>query len=158
MADLENYIQKMQYSRNDKEEALQVLPILTELAFAAQKGVKALDGMIRYDAQENLGRFVNKAIQLYMEAKHADQIRKVLYNTIIYSNMTGAQLLQCVVVTETVVSLYEHEDTDFIFTFLIPSYFGLDYEDVVIGVYNSSKKKVLLKDSAQDKAGQLLKG
>lgn len=152
--DTEYFAQRLQCSRNDKEECLQVIPALAMVVFAAQGGVRALNDML--DNNRNWQRrstpFLNKSVQLYMDAKNAGQIRRVLYNTVLASNFSGPQFLQAVIVTEVMASLFEgEEDINFIFHFLVPSLFGIEYEAAAVEMYEKYKRSSLRANSNEER-------
>lgn len=151
--DTNYFAQRIQCSRNDKEEALRTVVELAEIAFASQGGIRALDEIVEQCRENHANRFLSKAIQLYMDAKDAEQIRQILHNTIIASNLIGPQFLQAVIITETMAALFEKENIDFIFTFLVPSFFGMDYENSAVEAYNVCKKRRLM-GLGQDEDGK----
>lgn len=144
MMDTSFFAQRLQCSRNDKEEALKTVAELVDIAYLSQGGVKALDEKASALKASPAGRFLGKALQLYMEAKNASQIRRVLYNLIASSNWTGGLFLQGVVITEALAALLEKEDMDFVFTFLVPSFFGIDYEARAADIYYNFKQQRLV--------------
>ncbi len=144
MMDTGFFAQRLQCSRNDKEEALKVVTELVDIAYLSQGGVKALDEKASALKQTPAGRFLGKALQLYMEAKNGSQIRRVLYNLIVSSNWTGGLFLQGIVITEALAALLEKEDMDFVFTFLVPSFFGIDYEGRAADIYHDFKQQRLV--------------
>lgn len=152
--DTEYFAQRLQCSRNDKEECLQIIPALAMVVFAAQGGVRALNDML--DNSRNWQRrstpFLNKAVQLYMDAKNAGQIRRVLFNTVLASNFSGPLFLQAVIVTEVMAALFEgEEDINFIFHFLVPSLFGIEYENAAVEVYDNYKRSTLRPDGGKER-------
>lgn len=126
----EFFAQRIQCARNDKQECLRTIYLLAEVSYAFMNGgIRAVDSLISSNTVKYSEVFLNRALQLFIDAKNVDQIRTVLYNTIMASNFIGQQFLNGVIITEALASLFDHEDIDFIFTFLVPSYFGLDYEE-----------------------------
>lgn len=128
--DTEYFSQRIQCSRDDMHESLRTIFLLAEIGFTYLRGsIRAVDNLIKDNSVKYSELFLNRALQLFIDAKHVEQIRTVLYNTIITSNFFGKQFLNAVLITECLASLYEKEDMDYIFTFLIPSYFGMEYEE-----------------------------
>lgn len=126
----EFFSQRVQCGRHDKQECLHTIYLLAEVAYAFMDGsIRAVDSLISSNTVKYSEVFLNRALQLFIDAKNVDQIRTVLYNTIITSNFIGQQFLNAVIITEALAALFDHEDIDFIFTFLVPSYFGMDYEE-----------------------------
>ena len=134
--DAEYFSQRIQCSRDDKEECLYTVRLLLELAVAARaKGILALDQMMEEHPARYSSPFLRKAVQLIVDVGNADHIRKVLYNTIFASNYFGRKFLTSVVITETVLAIQRQEDLDYIFRSLIPSYFGMEFERNAVQVY-----------------------
>lgn len=126
----EYFSQRIQCSRNDKQECLRTIYLLAEVSYTFLKGsIRAVDSLISSNHVKYSEVFLNRALQLFIDAKNVDQIRTVLYNCIITSNFFGQQFLNAVIITEALAALYDREDVDYIFNFLIPSFFGMDYEE-----------------------------
>lgn len=124
--DTEYFAQRIQCSRNDKQECLQTIYIMAEFAFTTHGGgIHAMDDFLAKSRTHNAGAFLMNAIQIYMDTKNVNQLRTVLYNSIICSNLSGPQFLNAVIITEVLAALREDEDIDFIFSFLIPSFLEL---------------------------------
>ncbi|MCH4239421.1 MAG: hypothetical protein LKF71_04050, partial [Oscillospiraceae bacterium] len=144
--DTEYFAQRIQCSRNDKQECLQTIYIMVELAFTTHGGgIHAMDEFLSKSRERNVGNFLMNAVQLYMDVKDVEQLRTVLYNSIICSNLSGPQFLNAVIITEVLAALLEEEDIDFIFSFLVPSFFGIDFENIARQAYQDYRRMVLLK-------------
>lgn len=149
--DTEYFAQRIQCSRDDKHECLRTVRLLAEVSFTARNGgVKALDDLIHGNPIQFGGAFLGKAVQLYMDARDAEQIRATLYVCIIASNFTGRQFLNAVIITEAMAALFENESIDYIFSFLLPSYFGIDYEQAAVQVFQEYRKFRLMSESANE--------
>lgn len=139
--DTEYFAQHIQCTREGKQECLITVRQLVELAFAAQQsGLLKMDEMIQ-DYARYPDPFLRKAVALAVEISNADQIRKVLFNFIITSkHLANHQFLSEVVITETICALSRGDDLDYVFTYLVPSYFGIEYEGMVVDVYRKYKQ------------------
>lgn len=134
--DAEYFSQRIQCSRDDKEECLYTVRLLLELAVTArEKGILALEGMMDANPARYSSPFLRKAVQLIVDVGNAEQVRKVLYNTIFSSNYFGRKFLTSIVITETVLAIQRQEDLDYVFRSLIPSYFGMEFERNAVEVY-----------------------
>ncbi|WOC31291.1 MULTISPECIES: hypothetical protein [Caproicibacterium] len=150
--DTEYFSQRIQCSRNDKQECLQTVYIMAEFAFVTHGGGnQAVDNFLVSKQVHKMGPFLENAIQLYMDAKSVDHLRTVLYNSIICSNlMSGPQFLSAVIITEVLASLLEKEDIDYIFTFLVPSFFGIDFENEARQAFQNYRRMSLLRRHSQE--------
>lgn len=144
--DTEYFAQRIQCTRDDKEDCLYTVRQLLELAFEArQNGILALEGMIS-DHIRYPDPFLQKAVQLTLEIANADKIRKVLYNLIISTKNAGNHhFLKNVLITEAMLAISRSEDLDYLFAHLLPSYFGLDYAPRVEEMYRSYKQSLVKK-------------
>lgn len=134
--DAEYFSQRIQCSRDDKEECLYTVRLLLELAVTArEKGILALEQMMDANPARYSSPFLRKAVQLIVDVGNAEQVRKVLYNTIFSSNYFGRKFLTSIVITETVLAIQRQEDLDYVFRSLIPSYFGMEFERNAVEVY-----------------------
>ena len=115
---------------------------LVELAYTAKE-----EGLLKMDSVvEDTVRFPNPllrlAAHLVAEVSGAERVRTVLYNYILAGGIQSPQkLLNGVIIAEGMVAIGEGEDLDYIFTYLIPSYFGIDYHETVQQVYQKYKKE-----------------
>ncbi len=142
--DTEYFAQHIQCTREGKQECLFTVRLLLELAFAARKnGLLKMEELIREDNRFS-DAFLRKAVSLVVEISSPELIRKVLYNYIFSSNYVSNQrFLNCVIITETILAISRSEDTDYIFTYLVPSYFGMEYENEALHVYENYKEQLL---------------
>ena len=141
--DTEYFAQQIQCTREGKQECLMVVRQLVELAFAAkQQGLLKMDDMVQ-DQARYPDPFLRKAVNMAVEISNADNIRKVLFNYIITSkHVANYQFLSEVIITETMCALSQEEDIDYIFTYLVPSYFGIEYSNMVVDVYYNFKQSM----------------
>lgn len=139
--DTEFYFQHIQCTREGKQECMATVRLLVELAFAAQEhGLLWMDKMIE-DRVHFPDEFLRKAVSLVIEISDESNIRTVLYNYLFTSNYTANQkFLNGLLITETMLAISQSEDLDYIFTYLVPSFFGFEYEDAVISIYRRYKR------------------
>lgn len=142
--DTEYLAQNLQCTREGKQECLMTVRLLAELAFAAKQfGMLKMDEMIQ-DEVRFPNAFLRKAVGLALDISDEDKIRKILYNYILSSkHIANYQFLSEIIITETVCALCASENLDYIFTCLIPSYFGIEYETMVVDVYRNYKQSLL---------------
>lgn len=96
---------------------------------------------------------LRQAAHLVAEVSGADRVRKVLYNYILAGGIQSPQkLLNGIIIAEGMVAIGEGEDLDYIFTYLIPSYFGIDYHETVHEIYLRYKKERFANRSAKDES------
>ena len=57
--------------------------------------------------------------------------------------MAHHQFLKQVLIAETILAIGRSEDLEYIFNYLVPSLFGIEYESMVIEVYRNYKKERL---------------
>lgn len=132
----------IQCTREAKQDCLFTVRQLVELAFAAKE-----EGLLKLDSlAEDTVRFpdplLRQAAHLVAEVSGEDRVRKVLYNYILAGGIQSPQkLLNGIIIAEGMVAIGEGEDLDYIFTYLIPSYFGMDYQKTVHDVYLQYKKE-----------------
>lgn len=135
------FLQRMQCTRTDKEDSLSLIEPLYLFFNAYRRGINDLDGLLKNEAWIELSPpILLKAGELFTIAKESAQLQQVLYNTIVASNYTGRQCFQAVVVTETVMAIFEQYTSDYIFTFLVPSFFSMALERQAVERYNALKK------------------
>lgn len=124
----------------DKQDLMDCILILMELATHARDyGLLDLDRRINSDPVRYGDPFLRKAINLVADISDPRQVRKVLYNYIVAGNFTGRHFLKGVVITETAISIMMQQDLDYIFSFLVPSYFGLEFDGVIQQLYKDFK-------------------
>lgn len=114
---------------------------LLELAFSAEeRGLLAMDEMVR-DQKQYPDAFLRKAVELTVEISDPDRICKVLYNLLITTKyIANYHFLKDVLITETMLAVSQSEDLDYIFTHLIPSYFGMEFEGRVTEEYKKFRQ------------------
>lgn len=139
----ESFAQRIQCSRDDKLDCLYIVRQLMELALVArEKGLVALDTMLdEYPDRYNFP-FLRKAVELIVDVGNVDHIRKVLYQYIFSSNFVGRKFLVSVVIAEAVIAIHEEEDLEYIFYFLIPSLFGMEFESSVTAIYHDYRNSL----------------
>ena len=117
-----------------------------------------VSGLLKMDSlAEDTVRFpdplLRQAAHLVAEVSGADRVRKVLYNYILAGGIQSPQkLLNGIIIAEGMVAIGEGEDLDYIFTYLIPSYFGIDYHETVHEIYLRYKKERFANRSAKDES------
>lgn len=138
---IEYMAQRMQCSRMDKEDLLDTVHLLMELAHHARNfGLLDLERRMNSNPGKYSDPFLRKAIGIIAEISDPDQVRKVLYNYIASGNFSGRHFLKNVVITETAAAMVVQMDPDFIFAFLVPSYFGLEFDAPIQEMYREFKK------------------
>ena len=86
---------------------------------------------------------MRKAVALVIEVSNPDNIRDVLHNYIFTSSNVGNQkFLNCMMITEAMIALSRGEDLDYIFTYLVPSFFGFEYEAESRNIYQQFKQNL----------------
>ena len=136
------FYKHIQCTREAKQDCLFTVRQLVELAYTAKE-----EGLLKMDSVvEDTVRFPNPllrlAAHLVAEVSGAERVRTVLYNYILAGGIQSPQkLLNGVIIAEGMVAIGEGEDLDYIFTYLIPSYFGIDYHETVQQVYQKYKKE-----------------
>jgi len=145
----EYFAQHIQCPREAKQDCLVTVRQLVELAFAArQQGLLKMDEMVQ-DYARYPDPFLRKAVNLVVETSKEENLRQVFYNYIICSKIvTNHQFLNQVVIAETMLALSRSEDLEYIFNYLVPSYFGIEFESSVISVYQNYKQQLLHEQEA----------
>lgn len=139
--DTEYFSQRIQCSRDDKYECLRTIQFLAEVENVYHSGgVAAVDRLLETEPTKFSAVFLYRAVELFMDVKSSQQIRTVLYNRIITSNFVGAQFLNGVVITEALCAILDKESSDYIFNFLIPPFFGIDFEDNARQAYRDFRR------------------
>ncbi len=153
--DTEFFVQHIQCTREQKMECLDTVRLLLDIAFTAREfGLLKLEELIR-DHVRFSDRFLRKAVNLTIEISKPENIREVLYNYLFTScYASNQQFLNGVIITETMVAVGQSESLDYIFTYLIPSYFGLDYEGDAIRIYRNYRAGLRKLDAAKAKEGE----
>lgn len=131
----------MQCSRMDKEDLMDMVRLLMELAHHARSfGLLDLERRMNSNPAKYSDPFLRKAISIIAEISDPEQVRKVLYNYITAGNFSGRHFLKNMVITETAAAMVMQMDPDFIFSFLVPSYFGLEFDATIQEIYRAFKK------------------
>ncbi|MCI8649719.1 MAG: hypothetical protein HFG20_06350 [Anaerotruncus sp.] len=141
--DTEYFVQHIQCTRDAKNECLVTVRKLLELAFAARRfGLLKMDELIE-DRARFPDQFLRKAVSMVVEISDPDKIREVLYNYIFTSSyVSNQQFLNWVLITETMIAISQSEDLDFVFTYLVPSFFGFEYDVEAIRLYRQYKQSM----------------
>lgn len=135
------FMQRMQCTRTDKEESLALIEPLHMFYNAYRRGINELDALLKNEMWIELSPpILIKAGELFTTAKSAEQIQHIVYNTIVASNYTGRQCFQGVIVAEIMTAIFEQYTSDYIFTFLLPSFFSIALERQAVERYNALKK------------------
>lgn len=142
--DTEYFVQHIQCTREGKQECLFTVKQLVELAFTARdKGLLAMETLIQ-DHARFPDPFLRKAVALVIDISNPDNIRRVLHNYIFTSNYTANQrFLNGVLITETMIAISHKEDLEYVFNYLVPSLFGIEYESAVVDIYQRYKRTAL---------------
>lgn len=142
--DTEYYAQHIQCTREAKAESLFLVRQLLDLAFAAKEyGVLKMDEMIQ-DKIRYSDPFLRKAVSLVIEVSDQGNIRDVLYNYIFTSGnqVNNHFFMNCMMITETLLAVSRSEDLDYIFMYLVPSFFGFEHEQEAINLYQDYRQKL----------------
>lgn len=111
---------------------------LLEIAFfAREKGVLALDEYCRKNRAHFSDPFLFKAVNCMFDIKDARLLERVLDNYIIAGNYNGQQFFRYIVIEEAVLAIYKRTDVDQLFSFILPSLFGLESEECVLEAYRA---------------------
>lgn len=138
--DTNYFAQHIQCSRLEKQDLMDSVMLLMELATHARDyGLLDLDRRINSDPVRYGDPFLRKAMNLLADISDPRQIRKVLYNYIVSGNFGGRHFLKSVVITETAIAMLQQQDLDYIFSFLVPSYFGLEFDGVIQQLFKDYK-------------------
>ncbi|MBR5486031.1 MAG: hypothetical protein IKV41_05920 [Oscillospiraceae bacterium] len=130
--------QHLQCSRTDKQDCLPMVQQLLEIAFFSRDhGLVALDKFFNAENSRFTDPFLRKAVSCLVDIADAKMIRQVMYNYILAGNYTGSQFLRNLIIADTILALHQKVDIDHIFSFLVPSYFGLEFDSTVIDMYRN---------------------
>jgi len=135
------YTQHMQCTRDEKLNCLPVVRDLIYIAFTARDyGLLKLDDMI-HDTMRYRDKFLRRAASLIIESANMENVEDVLYNLIFNSsNMTNSAFFRSILIAEVMMAIGRGEDMDYIFTYLVPSFFGLEYVEQVEKLYYQCKR------------------
>lgn len=153
--DKEFFSQRLQCSRTDRMECLPIVRQLMELATCAHHfGLLEMDKRVNEDPVKYSDAFLRKAISCIVDINDNLMVKQVLYNYIASGNYTGQQFLKNVVITETVLAIQRDIDHDHIFSFLVPSLFGLNFEKSLASLYRDYKKSRGIEEAATEEEKQ----
>lgn len=143
------YTQRMQCTREEKLECLSVVRELLTLAFIVkEEGFLKMDEALR-DPIRFQDKFLRRAAGIIVETADAESVEQVLYNLIFTSAEMGhRRFFKYILIAETMIALGKGEDMDYIFAYLVPSFFGLEYVDQVEELYYQAKREHLSQLSA----------
>lgn len=145
------FTQHMQCTREEKLDCFPVVRDLVQIAYTVRDhGLLKLDDMV-HDPMRFHDRFLRRAASIIIETANQDNIEEVLYNLIFNSGMTNSAFFRSVLIAETMIAIGRNEDIDYIFAYLVPSFFGLEYVDQVEELFYESKRAYL---TASARAGQ----
>lgn len=140
MVDVEYFSEHIQCSRTDKQDCMPVLEQLMELANHAHTyGLLELDRLIQDNLYKYGDTFLRKAISAIVDIGDRPLTRRILMNYILCGNYSGPQFLKNMVIAETALCIQADVPMDHTFLFLVPSYFGLEFEPNIIQLYRSFK-------------------
>ena len=140
----EYYTQRMQCTREEKLDCLPIVRELLALAFIVkEEGFLKMDEALR-DPIRCQDKFLRRAAGIIVETANAENVEQVLYNLIFTSAEMGHyRFFKYILIAETMIALGKGEDMDYIFTYLVPSFFGLEYVDQVEELYYQAKREHL---------------
>lgn len=138
------YTQHMQCTREEKLECFSVVRELLALAFIVkEEGFLKMDEALR-DPIRFQDKFLRRAAGIIVETANAENVEQVLYNLIFTSAEMGHyRFFKYILIAETMIALGQGEDMDYIFAYLVPSFFGLEYVDQVEELYYQAKREHL---------------
>lgn len=142
--DAEYLSSRVQCTREDKQDCLPVVRQLVALAYIArERGLLSMEEAVR-DRARYPDAFLRKAVELTVEIADTEKIGRVLYNLIITSKYMGNfHFLKNVIIAETMLSVSKSEDLDYVFTHLVPSFFGMEFAPMVEETYRAQKKAMM---------------
>ena len=145
----EYYAQRMQCTREEKLDCLPIVRELLTLAFIVkEEGFLKMDEALR-DPVRFQDKFLRRAAGIIVETANAENVEQVLYNLIFTSAEMGHyRFFKYILIAETMIALGKGEDMDYIFAYLVPSFFGLEYVDQVEELYYQAKREHLSQMSA----------
>ena len=149
------YTQRMQCTREEKLDCLSTVRELLELAFIVkEEGFLKMDEALR-DPLRYQDKFLRRAAGIVVETANEENVEEVLYNLIFTSAEMGHyRFFKYILITETMIALGKGEDMDYIFAYLVPSFFGLEYVDQVEELYYQAKREHLSRMSAAQRTPQ----
>lgn len=143
------YTQHMQCTREEKLQCLPVVEDLILLSFIVkEQGFLKMDELMRSELKFQ-DRFLRRAAGIVTETANQQNVETVLYNIIFNSSdMSNNKFFKNVLIAETMIALGRGEDMDYIFAYLVPSFFGVEYVDQVEELYYRCKRDYLRQKSA----------
>ena len=132
----EYVIQRIQCSRMDKQDCLYIVQQLMDIAFYVRdRGFIALDNYVQQDTRFN-DPFLKKAVACLVDIGDDSLVERVLDYYIISGNYTGGQFFKNLVIEETILAIHRRIDATQIFSFLVPSLFGLECDSAVLDMFH----------------------
>ena len=149
------YTQRMQCTREEKLDCLPIVRELLTLAFIVkEEGFLKMDEALR-DPIRFQDKFLRRAAGIVVETANAENVEQVLYNLIFTSAEMGHyRFFKYILIAETMIALGKGEDMDYIFAYLVPSFFGLEYVDQVEEMYYQAKREHLSRLSSAPRKEQ----
>ena len=149
------YTQRMQCTREEKLDCLPIVRELLTLAFIVkEEGFLKMDEALR-DPIRFQDKFLRRAAGIIVETANAENVEQVLYNLIFTSAEMGHyRFFKYILIAETMIALGKGEDMDYIFAYLVPSFFGLEYVDQVEELYYQAKREHLSRLSSAPRKEQ----
>ena len=149
------YTQRMQCTREEKLDCLPIVRELLTLAFIVkEEGFLKMDEALR-DPIRFQDKFLRRAAGIVVETANAENVEQVLYNLIFTSAEMGHyRFFKYILIAETMIALGKGEDMDYIFAYLVPSFFGLEYVDQVEELYYQAKREHLSRLSSAPRKEQ----
>ncbi len=140
MLETNYFSQHTQCSRLDKQDCLPTVELLMELAHLAHSfGLVEMDHYIHQDPVKFNDPFLKKAMSAIVDIADVDFTRDILYHYLLAGNYTGQPFLKNLLIIETALAIQRDVPLDHIFSFLVPSFFGLDFEPSVTELYRNFK-------------------
>ena len=104
--------------------------------YVRDRGYVALDSYVQEDVRFN-DPFLKKAVICLVDIGDADLVEKILDYYIISGNYSGSQFFKNLVIEETILAIHREVDAIQIFSFLVPSLFGLECDSAVLDLFRS---------------------
>ena len=140
MLEMNYFSQHIQCSRLDKQDCLPVVGLLMELAHLAHSfGLVEMDHYIHQDPIKFNDPFLKKAMSAVVDIADTDFTPQGLYHYLLTGNYTGQPFLKNILIVETALAIQRDTPLDHIFSFIVPSFFGLDYEPNLLEIYHKFK-------------------
>lgn len=115
--------QRMQFTDEDRREALESAGAIIELALLARtSGVLFLDNRIEIYKDTLL----KKGLRMAVDMVHADNIKEILQNYIIAGDYRGGALLRRIIIMEGIICLVNGEHPKLVYE-ILASRFGEDF-------------------------------